>query len=186
MKIGKPVSVHDHKAFAAKHMPYSGHNVEDTKVYTWRLNNWRNLEKRVTSPEFKCGGQRWRILLFPFGNSWTKPQTISLYLDYDAKSAPKGWHTHAQFALVVSNPHDPTIYTVKHAQHRFTWEECDFGFTRFYEWRKLFHVQEGHTRPMIEGGSVEVTVFVRVLGDPTGLRPPKRSFIRRIYERLTR
>ena len=48
-------------------------------------------------------------------------------------------------------------------------EECDWGFTRFSELRKLFHVQEGHTRPTIEEDSADVTVYVRVLKDPTGV-----------------
>ena len=55
-----------------------------------------------------------RILLFPFGNSNAPPNdTVSVYLDYaNPKTAPEGWHACAQFALVISNPHDPTIYTV--------------------------------------------------------------------------
>jgi len=48
-------------------------------------------------------------------------------------------------------------------------EECDWGFTRFSELRKLFNVQEGQTRPTIENEVAEVTVFVRVLEDPTGV-----------------
>ena len=60
---------------------------------------------------------RRRILLFPFGNSNAPPNdTVSVYLDYaDPKRAPEGWHACAQFALVISNPHDPTIYTVSRA-----------------------------------------------------------------------
>lgn len=55
-----------------------------------------------------------RILLFPFGNSNAPPNdTVSVYLDYaDPKKSPEGWHACAQFALVISNIHDPTIYTV--------------------------------------------------------------------------
>ncbi|CAL1704393.1 unnamed protein product [Somion occarium] len=165
------VSVRDHEAFAAKHMPDLGHEVKDFKVFTWQLNNWKKLEKKITSPEFECGGHKWRILLFPFGNSNAPPNdTVSVYLDYaEPKRAPEGWHACAQFALVISNPHDPTIYTVSHAHHRFIAEECDWGFTRFSELRKLFSVQDGHSRPTIEDESAEVSVFVRVLEDPTGV-----------------
>lgn len=58
-----------------------------------------------------------RILLFPFGNSNAPPNdTVSVYLDYaDPKKSPEGWHSCAQFALVISNPNDPTIYTVSRA-----------------------------------------------------------------------
>jgi hypothetical protein len=38
---------------------------------------------------------------------------VSVYLDYaNPKTAPEGWHACAQFALAVSNPNDPSIYTV--------------------------------------------------------------------------
>lgn len=113
-------------------MPELGHDVKDTQVYTWRLTNWKKLEKKITSPEFDCGGHKWwvaspssvasseivraprRILLFPFGNSNAPPNdTVSVYLDYaEPKKSPEGWHACAQFALVISNIHDPTIYTV--------------------------------------------------------------------------
>ncbi|KAF8522231.1 hypothetical protein BU17DRAFT_87330 [Hysterangium stoloniferum] len=171
MEIDEPVSVKDHEAFAAKHMPDLGHDVEDFQVFTWSLTNWRKLEKKLTSPEFDCGGHKWRILLFPFGNSNAPPNdTVSVYLDYaNPKAAPEGWHSCAQFALVISNPRDPTIFTVSHANHRFIAEESDWGFTRFSELRKLFHVQEGYTRPTIEEEAADVTVFVRVLKDPTGV-----------------
>lgn len=55
------------------------------------------------------------------------------------------------------------------AHHRFIAEECDWGFTRFSELRKLFNVQDGHARPTIEDESATVSVFVRVLEDPTGV-----------------
>ncbi|KZT28449.1 cysteine proteinase [Neolentinus lepideus HHB14362 ss-1] len=171
MEVDEVVSVLDHDAFAAKHMPDLGHEVKEFKVYHWKLSNWKKLEKKLTSPEFDCGGHRWRILLFPFGNSNAPPNdTVSVYLDYaNPKNVPEGWHACAQFALVISNPHDPTIYTVSHAHHRFIAEECDWGFTRFSELRKLFTVQEGHNRPTIEDESAMVSVFVRVLEDPTGV-----------------
>ena len=55
------------------------------------------------------------------------------------------------------------------AHHRFIAEECDWGFTRFSELRKLFSVQDGYGRPTIENESAVVSVFVRVLEDPTGV-----------------
>ncbi|KAF5357773.1 hypothetical protein D9756_001634 [Leucocoprinus leucothites] len=165
------VPVTNHEAFAAKHMPDLGHDVKDFKVFTWKLTNWKKLEKKLTSPEFDCGGHKWRILLFPFGNSNAPPNdTVSVYLDYaEPKKAPEGWHACAQFALVISNPTDPTICTVSHAHHRFIAEECDWGFTRFSELRKLFSTQETHSRPTIEDEAADITVFVRVLEDPTGV-----------------
>jgi len=47
------------EAFAAKHMPDLGHDVKDFQVFTWHLNNWKKLDKKLTSPEFDCGGHKW-------------------------------------------------------------------------------------------------------------------------------
>ncbi|KAF8149278.1 hypothetical protein K438DRAFT_450625 [Mycena galopus ATCC 62051] len=160
------------EAFAAKHMPELGHDVKDFQVYTWQLNNWKKLDKKFTSDEFECGGHKWRILLFPFGNSTaaSNDSTVSVYLDYaEPKKVPEGWHVCVQFALVISNIHDPTVYTVSHAQHRFIAQESDWGFTRFSELNKLFHPQEGHSGPIIEEDSADITAYVRVLEDPTGV-----------------
>src|ERR1044071_3622920 len=55
------------------------------------------------------------------------------------------------------------------AHHRFTAEESDWGFTRFYDIRKLFTPSENRTRALIENNSTNITAFVRVLKDPTGV-----------------
>src|SRR6266550_1646966 len=47
------------KAFAAKHLPDLGYDVKDFRVFTWQLTTWRQLEKKLTSPEFECGGHKW-------------------------------------------------------------------------------------------------------------------------------
>ncbi|EJD52931.1 cysteine proteinase [Auricularia subglabra TFB-10046 SS5] len=171
MEVDEPISVRDHDAFAARHMPDLGYDVKEFKVFHWRLDNWKKLDKKLTGPEFECGGHKWRILLFPFGNS-TAPanDTVSVYLDYaDPKASPEGWHACAQFALVISNVHDPTNFIVSNAHHRFIAEECDWGFTRFTELRKIYTTQEGQTRPILESDAADVSVFVRVLEDPTGV-----------------
>ena len=56
-----------------------------------------------------------RVLLYPSGNTPNESGAsdfLSLYLAYvDPEKAPKGWQVHAQFALAMSNPNDPTNYT---------------------------------------------------------------------------
>ncbi|KAI6124860.1 ICP0-binding domain of ubiquitin-specific protease 7-domain-containing protein [Pisolithus croceorrhizus] len=171
------VSVLDYEAFAAKHLPDLGHDVKDFQVYTWRLTNWMKLEKRITSPEFDCGGHKWRILLFPFGNSSDPSRVVvSVYLDYAGpKESSEGRHACARFALVISNIHDPTIFTVSQSDHRFTAEECDWGFTCFCDQCTLFNIQEGHFRPTIEENSADITVYIRVLKDPAPVLWPEEE-----------
>ncbi|CAG8823867.1 10336_t:CDS:2, partial [Racocetra persica] len=95
--------------FSNKIMPDLGHEIEDFQYHTWNVINWKNLEKRITGPEFEAGGWKWRILLFPFGNN--NPNKVSIYLDFaDPEGAPIGWHCCAQFALILWNPKEPEHY----------------------------------------------------------------------------
>ncbi|GBB86550.1 hypothetical protein RclHR1_12980003 [Rhizophagus clarus] len=157
--------VTDYEVMANKILPDLGQEIDDFKYNTWHVTNWRHLEKRITGPEFEVGNWKWRILLFPFGND--NQDTVSIYLD--SVNPKAGWHSCVQLALVLWNPEDPTQYISHHAHHRFTAEEPDWGFTRFYDLRKLFTPCENRTRAIIENDSANITAFVRVLKDPTGV-----------------
>ncbi|RIB11625.1 TRAF-like protein [Gigaspora rosea] len=153
---------------ANKFMPDDGnlgYEIEDFQYYTWRITGWNGLEKRITSPEFAVGGWKWRILLFPLGNEYRNSEdNVSIYLDFaDPKGAPAGWHSCVQFALLLWNPEDQTSNVSHTAHHRFTAEESDWGFTRFYNLHKLFAPSENLTRPLIENDACNITAFVRIL-----------------------
>jgi len=51
-----------------------------------------------------------RILLFPQGNN--TPDQVAVYLDSaePQEHSMPNWHVCAQFALVMSNPTDPTLF----------------------------------------------------------------------------
>lgn len=75
-----------------------------------------------------------------------------------------------QFALVLWNPNDPSLYVNHAAHHRFTKEEGDWGFTRFVEGRKMFNVPwEGSNRPLCEDETANITAYVRLVEDETGV-----------------
>ncbi len=142
---------------------------EAEAIHTWDIQNWRSLERREHGPIFHCGEHPWRILFFPYGNN---VEFASFYLEqgFGDKPPPEDWYACIQFMLVLWNPNDPTIYLTHTANHRFTAEEGDWGFTRFAELRKLFAGQwEDHSRPMVENNAAKVTAYVRVLKDPTGV-----------------
>ena len=42
-------------------MPDLGHDVKDFKVFTWPLAGWKKLDKKLTSPDFECGGHKWSL-----------------------------------------------------------------------------------------------------------------------------
>ena len=108
------------------------------------------------------------MLFFPFGNN---VDYASFYLEHGFdKDPPEGWYACVQFALVLWNPSDPSIYAHHTATHRFNSKEGDWGFTRFVELRRAFHQQwDDHERPLVENDEAKVTAYVRIFKDPTGV-----------------
>ncbi|KAG0092496.1 hypothetical protein BGZ92_009577 [Podila epicladia] len=143
------------------------------ETFQWDITDWKSLDKRVTGPEFEIGGYKWRILLFPQGNN--DRENCAVYLDsaepnnQDANGQDPNWHVCAQFALLMSNPDDPTVYASHTANHRFTAAEADWGFTRFQELRKLETPLDHRGVPLIDNGHTVITAYVRVYHDPTGV-----------------
>ncbi|KAF0546336.1 cysteine proteinase [Gigaspora margarita] len=74
-----------------------------------------------------------------------------------------------QYGIVLWNPHEPTQYINHNAHHHFTAKESDWGFTQFYDLCKLFRPAENQKRPLIENDICNITVFVQVLKNPTGV-----------------
>ncbi|KAL9102026.1 MAG: hypothetical protein Q9163_002781 [Psora crenata] len=145
----------------------------DEAISTWNIERYRSLHQKERGPLFECGGHSWRILLFPYGNN---VDFASLYLEQgrdgeDLEDKPKeGWSACVQFTLVLWNRNDPSMFTYHTASHRFNPEESDWGFTRFAEIRKLFAPQwEDKSRPMVENEAVNVTAYVRMYKDTTGV-----------------
>lgn len=135
---------------------------------TWHITQWRQLSRKEHGPVFQCGGSPWRVLFFPFGN---QVDCASFYLEHGHEAEPsEDWYACVQFALVLWNPNDPTLYKVHTAQHRFNAKEGDWGFTRFVELRKAFHLTwEDTNKHLIENDEAMLTAYVRVIKDPTGV-----------------
>ncbi|POR35949.1 Ubiquitin carboxyl-terminal hydrolase 21 [Tolypocladium paradoxum] len=137
--------------------------------HTWTVENWRGLGKREHGPVFEAGGYPWRILLFPHGNNTDQ---CSIYLEhgFDASAVPDNWSCCVQFALVLWNQNDPSLYVHHAAHHRFTKEEGDWGFTRFVEHRRMFNVPWEHgSRPLCENDTANITAYIRFVEDETGV-----------------
>ena len=73
------------------------------------------------------------------------------------------FHNLFEHRLTVLAYHKP-----KDSHHRFDCKEPDWGFTRFKTLRSLTYLRDGQSRPTIEDGQADVSVFVRVMKDPTG------------------
>jgi ubiquitin carboxyl-terminal hydrolase 7 len=148
-------------------------DIPDTEVeaegyHTWHIEKWRTLSRREHGPTFECGGYPWRVLFFPYGN---QVDCASFYLEHGFENEPPpDWYACVQFALVLWNPNDPTLYRTHTATHRFNAREGDWGFTRFVELRKAFHQPwEDGARHLVENDEAQLTAYVRIVKDPTGV-----------------
>lgn len=85
-------------AFAAKHMPDLGHEVKDFTVFSWKLNNWKKLEKKITSPDFECGGHKWYVCV---AGRLASP-SLTLWRAGVSSSFPSATPTHHQMTRSLS------------------------------------------------------------------------------------
>lgn len=108
--------------------------------------------------------------MFPSGNN-ASSDYCSFYLESALGSdMPDNWSCCVQFGLVLWNKHDPAMFVHHTAHHRFNASESDWGFTKFYEVRKLFAPGfETKQRPMVENDAANMTAYVRIVKDETGV-----------------
>ncbi|EEH42738.2 ubiquitin-specific protease UBP15 [Paracoccidioides brasiliensis Pb18] len=159
----------DYEAMMAKVLPENPDLETEAQTYnTWNIENWTKLRRKEHGPIFECGGAPWRVLFFPFGNG---VDHASFYLEHGFENPPPdNWYACVQFALVLSNKNDPSIYITHSAHHRFNADEADWGFTRFCELRKLFQQAfNDKGTPLVENEEACLTAYVRVVKDPTGV-----------------
>lgn len=62
-----------------------------------------------------------------------------------------------------------SLNTCLDATHRFIPEESDWGFSRFYDLRKLMMRFEGRDHAIIENDETSITVYLRIVKDSTGI-----------------
>ncbi|KAI5780859.1 hypothetical protein EDC01DRAFT_257890 [Geopyxis carbonaria] len=162
----KPLAT-DHEAMMKYIFPHDPTlEIASQTIHTWEIRDWQKMERRSHGPTFECGGSPWRVLFFPLGNNC---DCASFYLEHGYEDKPpEDWYKCVQFGLVLWNPNDPSISTFHQAHHRFTQEEADWGFTRFIELRELM-VSTEKGRPLVENEAVNLTAYVRVMKDPTGV-----------------
>ena len=140
----------------------------DESVHTWSITSWNSRSRKEHGPSFDCGGNPWRVLFFPFGNN--QSECCSFYLEHGFEDKPpENWYACVQFMLVLWNPKDPSISVRHEAVHRYTADESDWGFTRFYELRRLVHGMNNDGRGIVDDQSANMTAYIRVIKDPTGV-----------------
>ncbi|KAJ1932836.1 ubiquitin-specific protease ubp15, partial [Linderina macrospora] len=148
--------------------PLGKHEAEGWGAFHWEIDNWTSLGDKVTSGEFTVAGHKWDILMFPRGNQ--AEDMVSLYVEYKpTEGMSDDWHACANFCLAMSNVDDASVFTHNVAQHRFTAEESDWGFTRFMGLRTLMTATDVDVPPVLSNNKVRISAYVRVIKDTTGV-----------------
>ncbi|TKY53552.1 Ubiquitin carboxyl-terminal hydrolase 12 [Spatholobus suberectus] len=100
------------------------------------------ISQKVYSDIFCVGGYKWRILIFPKGNS---VDHLSMYVDVvDSATLPYGWSRYAQFSLTVVNQIHSRYSIRKESQHQFNARESDWGFINFMPLAELYDPVRGY------------------------------------------
>ncbi|MFQ6646694.1 hypothetical protein Gotur_019300, partial [Gossypium turneri] len=86
-------------------------NGQVTKV-TWRIENFSTIQdKKLCSENFTVDGNKWRILIFPKGNT---ADHLPIYLGVaDSSTLPAGWSRYAHFGLAVIDQFDRELSITK-------------------------------------------------------------------------
>ncbi|KAI9003728.1 hypothetical protein BC832DRAFT_621755 [Gaertneriomyces semiglobifer] len=156
-------------------LPLTGMDETASCIFKWRVPDWKSattreqLGSKQNSPEWECGGFKWSILYFPWGNRGSGDH-ISYFLESkDAHQQPEGskWSCCVLFAMGVVNPRDNSVNIIQHAQHRYTREATDWGFGQGVSAAKL----KGDPRsPALSDRELgfELVVWMRIIHDETG------------------
>ncbi|XP_061337536.1 ubiquitin C-terminal hydrolase 13-like isoform X1 [Gastrolobium bilobum] len=129
--------------------------------FTWTVENFSSLTKKLYSDDFNVGEYKWRILIFPKGNN---VDHLSMYLDVaDSMTLPYGWSRYALFSLTVVNQVDHKYSIRKETQHHFNARESDWGFSNFMPIAELSDPSRGY---LVNGTCIiEAEVAVRKVND---------------------
>ncbi|KAJ2612663.1 ubiquitin-specific protease ubp15 [Coemansia sp. RSA 1365] len=167
----KGLSVLEEEDFINTNLPLPAKLEEEGHgVFHWEVDNWTQLPDRAVSKTFTVAGHDWDILLFPRGNQAS--EIVSLYIEHKPntrKETTADWHVCAMFCLTMSNIDDPELFRHSHTHHRYVPEESDWGFTKFTELRHIMTPADAETPPLLDGGRVRISAFVRVMKDPLGV-----------------
>ncbi|KAI3993823.1 hypothetical protein MKX01_002836 [Papaver californicum] len=136
--------------------------VPPSSRFTWIIDKFNRLyTKEHYSDVFTAGGYKWRLKIFPMGNTVDQ---LSVYLEAaDSANLPYRWSRYAQFSLAVVNQIHHKYTVRKDTQHKFTARQTDWGFTSFMPLSDLYDPSRGYLAN--DTCIVEAEVAVRKITD---------------------
>lgn len=147
--------------------------------FTWNIPDWNELTNpKYNSPRFRIGDFEWDILLFPQGNHnkgvavYLEPHPEEKLDETTGEMVPvdPDWYCCAQFAIGISRPgNGDTINLINKSHHRFNALDTDWGFANLIDLNNLKHPSKGRPLSFLNEGTLNITAYVRILKDPTGV-----------------
>ncbi|KAJ3270136.1 hypothetical protein HDV01_000521 [Terramyces sp. JEL0728] len=144
-----------------------GEECLDRALFTWAIDDWETLKQTTTvySPEFKCNGFTWKLLLYPKGNK--KPNTVSLYLEcMEALNDELDTSVCGHFAFVSCNYENENIFKkYKVCNHAFTSKQQDWGYGELDKEVDMKQISRKNSRPILENNRVKFKLYINVIKD---------------------
>ncbi|ODQ77761.1 hypothetical protein BABINDRAFT_163160 [Babjeviella inositovora NRRL Y-12698] len=149
--------------------------------HTWEIADWRGFkDNRIVGPTFRCGDFDFNLLIFPLGNN---SNNVAVYLEphppcitaekedgtVERTPVDPNWHCCAQFAIDMWNPDVPAARIFSQSHHRFLKSATDWGFSSFVGIQQLNSNWKATGAPLVSRSRVNITTYVRVLRDTTGV-----------------
>ncbi|OLL21788.1 Ubiquitin carboxyl-terminal hydrolase 21 [Neolecta irregularis DAH-3] len=155
----------DAARFARIHMPLPPDLREEAfAAHTWHIPSWRNLDKRVLGPQFDAAGLKWYAARpaprspAPGAPCSSPSETTRVTTSpSSSRSSPQRTRPPAGTSASIAS------------HHRFHLDETDWGYSRFCDAKRLFAPDDDHSPPLLAGEKINLSTFVRVVHDPTGI-----------------
>ncbi|KAK1233399.1 ubiquitin-specific protease ubp15 [Marasmius sp. AFHP31] len=167
-----------HKPFFSRYLQAPPTEVIDSTTYSWLIDDTKPLwaNEPISSPEFSCGEQTWKIMFAMFGESTQRPDlfaeprpealkditVVSLSRSSSSPEFATNNDTCVQFAIMIASDMDPSLWF------------CDQKICRFSETNNWGVAHAGVLRTLDVTGKqnnpnhelrLRITVHIRVLGE---------------------
>ncbi|OUM59888.1 hypothetical protein PIROE2DRAFT_14473 [Piromyces sp. E2] len=137
------------------------HELINEGFYEWNILNWNNLYDGVYSSEFEIGGYKWKIQIFPTGN------TLNNYISMNIKNMDVKnnhfIHVCAKCTLVIRNFDDYScFYTYDGLFNNFSQRDNSYNVPLFINKNELY-VKRGDTdKILIENNKTVIGVYIQI------------------------
>ncbi|KAI7886274.1 cysteine proteinase [Lichtheimia hyalospora FSU 10163] len=139
-------------------------DVYELKCVHWYVSDFHDNPDKVYGPDFKAGGNSWRLVLYPRGKDGLS-EHVSIDLQWTSGRYASSYdHIHVQFVICMSTMSFPTNYTCCSTSFRFTKAENEHGFTEFGNFDHLTRNDFDTGREaFVKNNKTRITCIIRIL-----------------------